>query len=375
MNDFQRTKALIREACLSAFSQPIASLLTIVMVAGMVIAALLTTGQTAAAERAAMGQIDAAGTRSIVIRASEHAGLTPALVGQLRSLAGIEALTAFGPITDVRNAAVPGATWVGMRTVYGDFDGLAEPGSASASLTAAHLLGLVDGTGGVMDNANIETAVVGSIAVPEHLQFLDPLVVVAPQPESADNYLGNGYEPGTQLVTPITMMVILAREPRYVAALTTAITGMLDITDPQQVTIETSAQLATLRDAVSGELGTHGRATVLGIIGVGGLLVAVNMFGLVQMRRRDFGRRRALGASQALIVALLLSQTAILAVIGAVIGIVIALTIMLRLNNPIPGIDFILALGVAGILISLIGSIIPAIVASRRDPLHELRIA
>ena len=99
--------ALMREAAAAARSQPVSSVLTIVMVSGMAAAALLTTGRTVAAEQAALAQIDAAGTRSIVVRADPSAGLTVTLLDRLQAVDAIEAVVGFGPIVDARNAAVP----------------------------------------------------------------------------------------------------------------------------------------------------------------------------------------------------------------------------------------------------------------------------
>ena len=58
---------LLREAVASARSQLVASVLTVVVIAGLCVAALLTSGRTVAAEEAALAQLDAVGTRSIVI--------------------------------------------------------------------------------------------------------------------------------------------------------------------------------------------------------------------------------------------------------------------------------------------------------------------
>ena len=60
---------LIREAIATARSQPVASALTVFMVAGMILAVMLTTGRTVGAEQEVLGSIDSAGTRSITIRA------------------------------------------------------------------------------------------------------------------------------------------------------------------------------------------------------------------------------------------------------------------------------------------------------------------
>ena len=90
--------------------------------------------------------------------------------------------------------------------------------------------------------------------------------------------------------------------------------------EPGTVTVDTSAQLAEIRAAVNGELRTYGHGTVLAILAVSTVLVAANLLALVIMRRKDFGRRRALGATRGLIIALVIGQVAVPAVAGAVAG-------------------------------------------------------
>ncbi len=69
MNAIRRMLAIIREAMASARSQPVASVVSIIMVAGMCATVLLTTGRTAGAEQAVVASIDSAGTRAVVVRA------------------------------------------------------------------------------------------------------------------------------------------------------------------------------------------------------------------------------------------------------------------------------------------------------------------
>ena len=93
------------------------------------------------------------------------------------------------------------------------------------------------------------------------------------------------------------------------------------------------------------------------------------------MRRKDYGRRRALGASRSFIISLLLTQTALLALVGSIIGAILATAILLIMGDPLPGIPFTAAVTVLAILASALGAVIPAIVASRREPIRELRVA
>lgn len=357
---------LLREAVASARSQVVASVLTVVVIAGLCVAALLTSGRTVAAEEAALAQLDAVGTRSIVIRASAEAGLTTSVITNLDGVSGVETVTGFGPIVDGRNAAVPGGPPFAIRTTYGSIGSrnMAEGRSPAglvgmASSGTAARLGLIDGSGGLITDTGEHLSVIGDLVVPQHLEFLEPLVV-APATAEGDE--------------PLAMLVVLAATPPDVAAVETLVRSLMPDAEPGQITIETSALLAAIRAAVSGQLATYGRSTVLLILLVSAALVAVNLFALVTMRRKDFGRRRALGASRGLIVALLLAQVLLLAVLGSVLGLGIAYIALNLSGEPQAGVEFAMAVAIAGILAAALAALPPALVAARRDPLHELRV-
>ena len=100
----RQVRALMREAIASARSSRVASIVTIVMIAGMCAAVLLTTGRTVGAEQAVISSIDSAGTRSIVIRAEADAGLQADVLNRIANLDGIAWAGAFGPAVDATNA-------------------------------------------------------------------------------------------------------------------------------------------------------------------------------------------------------------------------------------------------------------------------------
>lgn len=366
--------ALFREAVAAARSQLVASLLTVAMVAGMCTAALLTAGRSVAAERAVLEQFDAVGTRSIVVRASSAAGLTVSVLDQLQVVTGIEQVTGFGPIIDARNAAVPGAPPVALRTAYGtigdqSLDAITHPAgtAALASPAGSHALGLHEGTGGVLTEDGQNVIVVSdSMQSPTHLAAFEPLVVI---PASAPARWA-----GPDPEAPLAVLIVLAESPSEVGAVEAVIRGLLADTEPGTVTIETSAQLAAIRAAIGGELGTHARATVLAILAIAAALVTINLLALVTMRRKDFGRRRALGATRSFIISLLSVQVALLAIVGAVIGTTATLATLAVVNYPLPGAEFSVALATASILAATMAALPPAIIAARRDPLHELRV-
>lgn len=92
------------------------------------------------------------------------------------------------------------------------------------------------------------------------------------------------------------------------------------------------------------------------------------------LRRNDFGRRRALGASQGLIVGLLLTQVAVLSAIGAIIGCAAAAIGLAATGDPLPGLDFFAAVAALAVAVGAVAAAIPAVAAARRDPLTELRV-
>lgn len=363
--------AVVREAIAAARSQPVASAVTMLMVAGMVISVMLTTGRTVGAEQAVLGSIDDAGTRMIEVRAESGAGLTSSVLGRIADIEGIEWAGAFSSATDATNALVPDGTRVPVRHAYGaGFDqlGISDlPGpnlsgiAGYASAEALVLLGLTDSSGALTTvDTGAEYSVVGRIRTPDFLREFEPLVLVP-------------REDLTGMET-VSALVIIAERPDLVAPLTSAVTSVLAVDDPSEVTVHTSEALARLRSLVQAQLSTFSRGLVLVMLLVTGLLVAVILYGLVMMRRKDFGRRRALGATRALIVSLLLTQTAVLALFGVTVGLGASLLCVLIMGDPLPGTTFTVALAVLAIATSLFAALVPALVASKREPIRELRV-
>lgn len=362
-----RPETMLREASASARSQPVASILTVLMVAGMVLAVLLTTGRTVGAARDVLTSIDDAGTRSIVIRADDSAGITSDVLNRIDRIEGIEWAGAFSSAVDATNTLVADGTRVPVRYAYGDLEPLGIPTAfplpgqvAFGSAQALTEFGLVQDAGSITLTNGLSYAVAGRIETPDYLDILAPLVLI-PQPVAA----------GTESVN---IVVIVATSPARVASVADAVVTVLAATDATKVTVETSEALAQIRQLVQRQLGTFSHGLVLAILALTSALVAILQYGLVTMRRKDFGRRRALGASRGFIITLLLTQTALLSLTGIIAGTIVGAAAIVLSGDPLPGADFIIALVVLGILTSLIGSLIPAIVASRKEPIRELRV-
>lgn len=360
--------AVVREAAASARSQPVASLVTILMVIGMVLTVMLTTGRTVGAEQQVLGSIDEAGTRSITVRADAAAGVTSSVLDRIAGITGIEWAGGFSNAIDATNVDVPDGVRVPVRYAYGDhLDrlGVAEnspvPGGlAWASDAALVQLGMPDASGGIQLTNGTFYGVAGRVVVPDYLTGFEPVVLV-PQP------LATGDE-------PIGVLVIIAETPELVASVSGAVLSVLAAEDMSKVTIHTSAALAELRGLIEGQLGSFSRGLVLALLVLTGALVAILLYGLVMMRRKDFGRRRALGASRALIIALLLAQTGMLAALGIVVGLALAAIILIASGDPWPGGAFTGALAILTLVTAMVAALLPAIIASRREPIRELRV-
>lgn len=359
---------VLREAAASAKSQPVASLLTTLMVAAMILTVMLTTGRTVAAEQSVISTIDSAGTRSITVRAEDGAGITSDVMTRLAGIEGIEWAAAFSSAIDATNSLVPDGTRVPIRYAYGPgFDRLGIPAAspipgelAYASPLALDLLGLTDTAGAISLTTGADYAVAGGLDTPDFLAGFEPVVLI-PQPDAT----------GAETVN---VLVVIADRPDLVAPVAAAVLSVLAPNDPTKVTVQTSEALAQLREIIQGQLGTFSRGLVLIMLAITGALVAIILTGLVLLRRKDFGRRRALGATRGLITTLLLTQTAILATIGALIGATVGTIVLVVAGDPVPGAGFVAASGVLATATATISALIPAIIASRRQPITELRV-
>jgi len=359
---------LVAEAVRMARAAPLTTAVTALIVAAAVGVIVSTTGQTVAIERDVLGRIDQAGTRTIVIEdTSGSSGIPPGAVARISGLSGVEWAVGFGIASDVRVAGLDGAAPVPIRGLFGAVPPLvvtspwsAAPGTALAGIEALRALGLATAAGSVQPVAGnaLPLGVVGWLDAAPPLDFLDRALLTPADPDEI-----------------VVRIIVLARSADEVAALATAVRGVLDAADPSGVSVQTSAALVEVRHAVRGELGSWGRNLVSLVLGAGLVLTGLNVFGAVTTRRRDFGRRRALGASRADIVALVTVQTLVTAVIGAVIGAVAGSVVVAGVLGIAPEPEFGVAVGVLAILATAVAAVPPALVAAYRDPVRILRVA
>lgn len=358
-----RASLLVEEAVRGLRSQPVQAVLTIVVVAAMGVGVLLTSGRAEGARQAVLDRLDSPSIRTVVVRAEPSLALTNSLAADLAQITDIEWVGAFGASQDVRNAGIPGGEPVAVRSMWTQ-DGSALrlpathlPQSAFLSPLAMQTLGMVEGAGGLVRDDGVQLSAAGPLRIPEYLSELEPIVVV-PQPAN---------EPGV-----VTLIVAVSSSPHSVTAVRQAVEGIVGAPDPR-ISISTREGLLNLRDEVGGQLGSFNAALVASIITVTGIIVGTLLYGLVLLRRRDFGRRRALGARRSWIIQLLIIQTFILCSLGACIATAVAWLALSISSAPAPPISFFAAVNVLAVGIGCLACLPPAIAAAHRDPLAELR--
>lgn len=230
-----------------------------------------------------------------------------------------------------------------------------------AGLTADGVLALA-GIGAVAlpRSGADETSVVGVVHGSGPLANLDELVLARPADDVAP--------------VPVRFVYVTARSVGDVPALTTLVPELVRAENAASLTVEAPSGAIALRDAISGQLGASARQMMALVLGVGLVIVSVSTYGAVAGRRRDFGRRRALGASRSAIVVLVLVQTAVIACAGAVLGVGAGLWATWSAAGALPSVTFVAGVGVLAVLVALVGAVPPALAAALRDPVRILRV-
>jgi putative ABC transport system permease protein len=358
---------LVSEAARVAVSTPVASLITAIIVAAVCGVILLTTGQTVQAEQDVLGRIDDAGTRLVIaIDEQGTAGIEPAAVERIGALSNVEWVIGLGYAQDGRNANIgEAAIPVPIRVLFGS---IPDPitingrtpaiGEGVAGIEAIETLGIPSAVGGV-DTNDTQLAIVGGFSATEPLTDLNRSILTPPDPDTDQ---------------PLRSVHVLATSPNEVANVTTSVAMLLGAHDPQSVRYDTSQTLADVRAAVAGELGRYSRRLVLGTLAAGLFLITLSIYSSVTLRKQDFGRRRALGATRTNIVTLVAIHYLLVAALGILVGVGIATIVTLRWTDAPPEATFTTAIAVLALLVTIIAALPPALIAAYRDPVRVLRI-
>ncbi len=363
-----RPLALVREAVAIAITQPVATGVAALITAAVCAVILATTGQAAASEQRVIASIDEAGARTLVFSdPTGRAEIAATGLDRIAGLPGVEWAVGLGPVTDVTAAPLgPAGQRVPARPMYGTLppaieliDGRTpQPGEALAGERAVHQLGLVDGAGAVAGDG-YRGAVVGTFTAEDPLDAYNGGLLI--QTEQDPEQL-------------LRRIYVVARTTQDVETLQQAVPALLEVQERLQVAVDAPTTLVELQAVVAGELGEASRQLMLLVLIAGLTLIGITLYGATANRRRDFGRRRALGASRSAIVALVLGHTAFAAISGTILGTAIGTVTLQLLEGSQPAPSFTLGVATLSVLIALVAAVPPAAAAALRDPVRILRV-
>ena len=327
-----RPVLMLREALATTWASKVPSAIVTCLVAAMCAASIATVGRTAAAEAQLLQRLDSAGSRILVVQDVRRNDLiTPTLVDQAAGLSTSEHAVGMMLAVDVVNGVIgQGGTRVPAWGVHGDLAAMASltagrwpgPGEAIVSQTAMDQLGLQVPVGWVAQASTTivdDWSIVGSYTARQ--PFTDTgggLLYVAPPGRALD-----------------ALHVVLT-DAGAAQATQSQVLRLIDPPQPDALAITSPISLAQLQEIVTGDQATFGRTLLLAVLGGGALLVAIVTLADVLVRRADLGRRRALGATRAAIVTLVVLRTLAPALLGAALGAGLGLLIAHRSRHP-PG--------------------------------------
>ncbi len=353
--------AVVAEGARTARSLRVPSLVVFVTVMVACATSIGTVGRTILQEREILQAFEDADARIVGF------DLVDATVmpedGAVERLAGIStiewALGLASPF-DVRSARVPGAEPVGARQVVGDAENLRfssdDPG-AYVNGALMERLGLTAAAGAVEDRAGRTFPVEGTYAATGSLSDLDAFVLIRP---SADEHI------------TARRFVVAATLVEDVPAVVSAGVDAIGV-EPAEVEVAQATGLGDVRSVVAGTVGQYGRTLVVVVLAITLALGALTMFAAVTARRRDFGRRRALGASRADVVTIVVVSALAAAIPGAVIGVAAGSGLLRTATGQWPSYEFPLAVGFLSVVVVAAAALPPALSAAFQDPVRVLR--
>lgn len=348
------------------------SVILVLLLAGAAAFTVLTAGRTAATQAAVLAKIDSAALRTVTLVGSSPVGFDASLVADVAAYPFISEVVGLGPVADYTVAQLPQGTRIPGRVLYlprtasshllPQGEGLPQSAFAGPGTLAALGVQTAQATLARVADGD-ELLVLETRPLPTALAGFGPQVLV-PQEIAPDAAGRNKQRLGILLVTAARVQDVeplLGLLRGYVADLGGA------------VQVQPPADMAQLQDAIAGELVAGNRAVLLGTFAACALTTSIVVWAVVLLRRRDYGRRRALGATQRLIIGLTLAQVVVLAAAAGTLGTWGAALGLLLARAPVPPVDFLLAVPLALCVLTAAAALLPAAWAAKRDPLTELR--
>jgi len=364
-----RPSELCSDARLGARSQIATTLTLIIVMATVCFAILVTTGQAAASEARVIEQIDSVGTRLIALSDDGGAaGINPTAPSVISGFSDVTWVFGLGEAVDTTNPLLPEGR-AAARALVGQIPDeislvsgrMPQNGEAIAGYNAAQVLRLGSGLGAITEvGPGLDpVGVVGIFHTSGPMEHLNNITLIATSPQD---------------IQTLRFIYVLANDVAVVQRLEQALVDSTPAENLAALTIETPTGAIALRDVVAGRLGAASRQLMAVVMGVGTIIIAVTMLSATVSRRRDFGRRRALGATRSALVVSLLMQTSIGVVIGIAFGTSVGLMTLWFTTSSLPGWRFTSGVSGSAFLLALFAATPVATEAAYRDPVRILRV-
>lgn len=360
-----RFATLGREAAAAAWASKVPTILILLVTAAMCFTAAATTGRNAALQQQVEQIALDAGARVITIGDLGDDGfLTVDAMETIGSLSTVEKTGAVTAPSTFTNATLgwggPTVSGWGILTDASQMVTLRQgrwpqPGEALISSATATTLRFSDGAGAVITRDQHNYAVVGVYEAAAPFDWLNDGLLVAPSTA----------RPGKEARVTVT-------ELGQVAATQRVIRKLLNPQDPSKLNLSAPRDLANLTLDVGSDVRAAGYETTLLILAVGALFVAAVTLTDVLLRRRDLGRRRALGITRFDLMALICLRSFGATVFGAILG-VVAVQIYGLPTDTRPPLPHTMASATLVVIAAVIATIPVGLIASRRDPVSVLR--
>lgn len=318
------------------------------------------TGLNIEGQGAILRRVDEAGSRILtIVSITSEPAIPASAVDRIAALEGIEWVVGLSPVFDVRTRGPSGGPTPlrSFRAVRAPIS-LSEttaPDGAYVSATSARRVGLA-GAYSTLDPGSIP--VVGWFEAGEPLRALEAFILVPREEEDLR----------------LERVIVAAEEAGWVELSAANLGSMLGATTSQAVTVERSPALLQAREAVRDEVVRRDRTLLLALLVAAMAMASIVVFAGTIAARRDFGRRRALGATRSQLTALVMLGTMWPAIVGASLGALVGWAYLGSRLGRIPDWRFPVAIWILVSLAFVAASALPAAVAATRDPLRVLRV-
>lgn len=371
-------KILFREALAEAGAHKVTSLLIVTIVFVSTLAILLTAGRAAGAERQIAEDIDSTGLRTIIFDIPSDRKLQPNVLKNIEALEKIVWLAGFGPPQDVTSGINPKSQKIVARTFYASDKQKLLPENtpefksqtAYASPEALNSLGIPDGVGFLTLETGTSVNLAGTAIPPEFLKFMEPTVLLTP-PTSTTSTV-NTQSPDER---NIALIVAVAEKARDVKQLQEAIIPLIANDKTQKIGLRVNDELLQINKQISERLNAFSWQLVSGILLTAFTVISTIMSGLILLTRKDFGRRRVLGATRTDIFTLITIRITLLALAGSTAASISAAIILTVQKQIPPALEFFTAVSVLTTGSAMLASLLPSTIATRKQAILELRTA